>query len=157
MNAQMNGVEREPGCLLCETEDADESSVVFRDKQWAAEIVSGYEVPGWVILRARRHAERIVGLNRDELDTLAHRTRDVVAAVSQVMNAPTTYQLVFGENYPHFHVLVAPRGDDVPIDRRAGDILRLRTERTDPDAARGLVPALRDAFHRAGDRSLQTQ
>lgn len=133
---------RQDDCLICTTEDADESCVVFRDDLWAAEIVSGYDVPGWVILRARRHAERITGLNDEEVDTFGRRARDLVAAVSEVMAAPATYLLVFGESYPHFHVLVTPRADDVPADRRAGDILKLRTEAADPEAARALVPAL---------------
>lgn len=133
-------------CLLCDTEEAAEADVVFRDELWAAEVVKGYEVPGWVILRVRRHAERLTGLDKAELDVFAYRLRDLVAAVSDVMATPITYQLVFGENYPHFHVLVTPRGDDVPADRRAGDLLKLRLERSDPAAARQRVPALREAY-----------
>lgn len=139
-------------CLLCAMEDGDEAGSVFRDDRWAAEVVPGYEVPGWVILRTRRHAERITGLNDAELDVFGRRARDLVAAVSQVMGAPATYMLVFGENYAHFHVLVTPRGEDVPADRRAGEILKLRTERADPQAARRLVPALRDACVQADQR-----
>lgn len=141
-------VDRRPkdGCLLCATEDCDEADIVFRDELWAAEIVSGYEVPGWVILRVRRHAERLTGLSTAELDVYGYRLRDLVAAVSDVMAAPVTYQLVFGENYPHFHVLVTPRGDDVPADRRAGDLLKLRLERSNLAAARQQVPAMREAY-----------
>lgn len=154
----MNEHQRQDECLLCATEDSDEMSIVFRDELWAAEVVPGYEVPGWVILRVRRHAERITGLRGEELDTFAYRARDLVAAVSEVMEAPSTYLMVFGENYPHFHVLVTPRGDDVAADRRAGNILKLRSERADPVAARELVPALRDAYAQAGNlRALQTR
>jgi len=133
-------------CLICATEDAPADSVVFRDEHWAAEVVAGYEVPGWIILRARRHAERITALDDDELASLGFRARDLVAAVSEVMDAPATYLMVFGENYPHFHVLVAPRGDDIAPERRGGDILRLRGEAADPVAAHALVPMLRAAY-----------
>ncbi len=133
-------------CLLCDMEDADERVVVFRDDLWAAEVVPGYDVPGWFILRVRRHAERITGLAEEELATFALRARDLVAAVAEVTGAPTTYLLVFGENYPHFHVLVASRGDDVPPDRRADRILMLRLERADSHAAAALVPAVRRAY-----------
>jgi diadenosine tetraphosphate (Ap4A) HIT family hydrolase len=135
-------------CLLCSMEQADEASVVFRDPLWAAEVVPGYDVPGWFILRARRHAERITGLDDEELASYGRRTRDLVAAVTEVTDAPATYQLVFGENYPHFHTLIAARGDDVPPDLRAGNILRLRTERADLAAAGQLVPAVRRAYAR---------
>lgn len=135
-------------CLICVMEDADDERVVFRDELWAAEIVPGYEVPGWFILRARRHAERITGLDPDELSTFAYRARDLVAAVSEVTGAPTTYLLVFGESYPHFHVLVAARGADVPDDRRAGDIMKLRLDSADLPAALALVPSVRDTYQR---------
>ena len=114
----------------------------------ACEIIPGFDVPGWFVLRVRRHAERLTGLNEDELSTYGRRIRDVVAAVSEVTGTPTTYQLVFGEMNPHFHVLVAARGEDVPPERRNGDILKLRTDHTDPVAAARLVPAVRDAYRR---------
>ena len=49
-------------CLMCSMEQAEDDRVVFRDKLWAAEVVPGYEVPGWFVLRVRRHAERLVDL-----------------------------------------------------------------------------------------------
>ncbi|MFD5830848.1 hypothetical protein [Lentzea sp. NPDC060358] len=137
------------GCLMCAMEDEDESSVVFRDELWAAEVVPGLAVPGWFVLRTRRHAERITALGEDELLTLARRARDLVAAVTAVTGAPATYLLVFGENYPHFHVLVAARGEDVPADRRSGDILKLLPGGVVPAEALRLVPAVREAYHRA--------
>ena len=133
-------------CLLCTMEGADEASVVFRDPLWAAEVVPGYDVPGWFILRARRHAERITGLDDEELSSYGHRARDLAAAVTDVTGAPATYLLVFGENYPHFHALVAARGHDVPPDLRGGNLLRLRADHADLTAARKLVPAVRSAY-----------
>lgn len=73
---------------------------MFRDDLWAAEIVPGYDVPGWFILRARRHAERLTGLDDGELAAFARRARDLIASVTEVTCAPATYLLVFGENYP---------------------------------------------------------
>ena len=136
----------EGACAICATERGPSEAVIFRDEHWAAEVVAGYEVPGWVILRARRHAERITALGDEELASFGFRARDLVAAVSTVMDAPATYLMVFGENHPHFHVLIAPRGADVPVERRGGDILRLRGELADPDAAFALVPAMRAAY-----------
>lgn len=136
-------------CLLCTMETADDDAIMFRDDLWAAEIVPGYDVPGWIILRARRHAERITGLNDAELATFAQRTRDVIAAVAEVTGVQTTYLMVFGENYPHFHALITPRGDDVPPQQRAGNILQLRADHIDPEAAAALIPALRAAYHQA--------
>ncbi|WP_328903865.1 hypothetical protein OHR86_31460 [Streptomyces sp. NBC_00441] len=62
--------------------------------------------------------------------------------------APATYVMVFGENHPHFHALITARDEQVPADRRSGDILRLRNERADSEAAARLVPAVRRAYER---------
>ncbi len=140
-------------CLICDLESADEASIVFRDDLWAAELVPGYEVPGWFFLRARRHAERISGLNDQELETFGHRARDLVVAVTQATGAEATYMLMFGENYAHFHVLITARGAQVPQDRRAGDILKLRLEQSDPAGAKELVPAVRAAYADAASGS----
>ncbi len=144
-------------CLLCTMETADEDVIMFRDDLWAAEVVPGYDVPGWVILRARRHAERITGLDEAELATFAQRCRDLVAAVSDVTGAPATYLMIFGENYPHFHALIAARGADVPAELRAGNILQLRHDHTDPTAAAALIPALRVAYGRRAPAASPTR
>jgi diadenosine tetraphosphate (Ap4A) HIT family hydrolase len=128
-------------------EQAEDNRIVFRDKLWAAEVVPGYEVPGWFILRARRHAEYFGGLDDDELASFAFRARDLVAAVNDVTGAPATYMMMFGENYSHFHVLVTARGTDVAENRRTGDILKLRLEGPDPEKAVALVAHVRDAYN----------
>jgi diadenosine tetraphosphate (Ap4A) HIT family hydrolase len=147
-------VTAEGECLICATDDAPEDAVVFRDDLWAAEVVPGYEVPGWVFLRARRHAELLTGLDPQELATLGFRARDLVAAMSEATGAPAVYLMGFGENYRHFHMLVTARGEDVPADRRTGEILKLRGERIDRAASLRLVPSLRSAYARiAGSRA----
>jgi diadenosine tetraphosphate (Ap4A) HIT family hydrolase len=134
-------------CLMCRLEeDGQTNSVVFSDPLWAAQIVPGYDVPGWFILRARRHAELLTGLDEAELATFAQRARNLITAVREATGAPATYLLTFGENYKHFHALIAARGADVPPERRNGDILKLRTERADPAAAALLLPAVRSAY-----------
>lgn len=133
-------------CLICDMDTADESAVVFRDELWAAEVVPGYDVPGWFFLRSRRHADRITGLDADELATFGQRAKDLVAAVSVATGSEATYMLMFGEAYPHFHVLITARGAEIPPERRGGDILKLRAEAADPVAARALVPAVRQAY-----------
>lgn len=136
----------EHDCLLCSMEDADPDRIVVRDDRWSVEVVPGYEVAGWYILRTRRHAERITGLDDEELATLGVRARDLVGAVTEVTSAPAVYLMVFGESYAHFHVLVAARGDDVPGDRRTGEILKLRLERADVAGSLALVPQVRAAL-----------
>ena len=105
-------------------------------------------MPGWFFLRVRRHAELLTGLDDAELSALGHRARDLVAAVAEATGAPATYLLHFGENYRHFHALVAARGADIPAAQRGGNILGLRPGHLDRDAAVALVPGVRAAYER---------
>jgi hypothetical protein len=79
---------------------------------------------------------------------VGHRARDLVAAVTDATAAPATYLLHFGENYLHFHALVAARGADIPVGQRGGNILGLRPGYVDRAAAVALVPSVRAAYER---------
>lgn len=136
------------GCLPCRMESAEPELIVFRDDLWACEIIPGFDVPGWFVLRLRRHALRFGGLNDTELATYGRRTRDLVDAVTEVTGAPATYVLTFGEYNPHFHSLITARGADVPPHRRMAAILQQREDHIDPAAARELVPAVAAAYAR---------
>lgn len=144
----------EQNCLICGLEDAAETDVVVRDDLWAAEVVPGYDVPGWYFLRARRHAEKIVGLTEQEMATFGRRASDMVAAVTEATGSEATYMLMFGEAFPHFHTLIIARTADIPAEQRGGEILKLRTERADLEQARKLVPAVRAAYDRLAARPL---
>jgi diadenosine tetraphosphate (Ap4A) HIT family hydrolase len=145
-------VEPQRPCLICEQEDAADSMTVFcEDDGWAAGIVPGYDVPGWFVLRIRRHAENLEGLTASELAAFGRRARDLTAAVRTVTGAAATYLMVFGEANPHFHALITPRTADVPAELRTGDILKLRLSHADLAGARELVPVMRAAYqHFAG-------
>ena len=135
-----------PNCLICHSETAEEDAVVFRDELWACEVTPGFEVPGWFVLRARRHALGWQELNPAELSSFGQRAQNLVTAVGGVFDAPATYLLSFGEAYPHFHCLVAARGDDVPPQNRLANIMTLRQDRIDRAAALESVPAVRTAY-----------
>ena len=143
-------------CLICGMESSDHESVIFRDDLWAAEIGPGMEVPGWFVLRTRRHAELITGLHDAEVDGLGRRLRALVAAVAAATRAPATYQFVFLENNRHYHALVAARCEHVPADRRGGNLLKLLDEgHRDLAACQAMVPEVRAAYHRIVDRDQQ--
>jgi hypothetical protein len=72
--------------------------------------------------------------------------------VAEATGAPATYLLHFGENYRHFHALVAARGADIPATQRGGNILGLRPGHLDRAAAVALVPRVRAAYERAAGR-----
>ena len=133
-------------CLICSMEESDPASRVFLDELWAAEVAPGFEVPGWFFLRSRRHAEKLTGLDEAETATLGRHAHDLVSAVEQVTGAPAVYLLSFGEDYRHFHALVAARGDQVPPDLRGWGLLQLLAEGRDVPAAQALAGNVRLAY-----------
>jgi diadenosine tetraphosphate (Ap4A) HIT family hydrolase len=130
-------------CLICSTEESDPAARVFLDELWAAEVAPGFEVPGWFFLRARRHAEKLTGLDEAETATFGRHAHDLVSAVEQVTSAPAVYLLSFGENYRHFHALVAARGDKVPPELRGYGLIKLLAEGRDLPAAQALAGDVR--------------
>jgi diadenosine tetraphosphate (Ap4A) HIT family hydrolase len=133
-------------CLICSMEESAPASRVFLDELWAAEVAPGFEVPGWFFLRARRHAEKLTGLDEAETATFGRHAHDLVSAVEQVTGAAAVYLLSFGENHRHFHALVAARGDQVPPESRGWGLLRLLGEGRDVPAAQALAGEVRLAY-----------
>ena len=136
----------ESECLICSMEEADPASRVFLDELWAAEVAPGYEVPGWFFLRSRRHAEKLTGLDDAETASFGRHAHDLISAVEQVTGAPAVYILSFGENYLHFHALIAARGEQVPPELRGGAMLQLLAEGRDAPAARAVAGDVRLAY-----------
>jgi len=143
-------------CLICSMEETDPASRVFLDELWAAEVAPGFEVPGWFFLRARRHAEKLTGLDEAETATFGRHAHDLVSAVEQVTGAPAVYLLSFGENYLHFHALVAARGEQVPPESRGWGLLGLLAEGRDVPAAQALARDVKLAYDEIIQRAAVT-
>ena len=144
-------------CLICHLDEAPDEAIVFRDEDWACEIATGFEVPGWYFLRLRRHALGWGALEQPELTAFGPVVRDLMGALDRAFGAPACYLMTFGEAYPHFHAVVTVRTEDIPPELRSGNILALRASRVDRDAALAHVPAVRAALaairESAGDRT----
>lgn len=137
-----------PDCLICSLDQGPDTTRVFRDELWAAEVAPGYEVPGWFFLRARRHTELITGLDDRELQTLGIRARDLTQAVAEVTGAEAVYCMSFGENYRHYHALVTARAASVPAEHRGGRIVGMLPNAVDRAAALKLVHPASVAYAR---------
>ena len=133
-------------CLPCDLEQSDAATVVFRDDTWSCDVAEGYDVPGWYILRLRRHAEGWAGLSAAEAASFGAVSQRVAAAIQEATGAPTVYFMSFGENYPHFHFLVIARPADLAPEHRGAGILALREARRDMTAALATAADVRDAL-----------
>jgi diadenosine tetraphosphate (Ap4A) HIT family hydrolase len=132
-------------CLPCDLETADSSAIIYRDDRWSCEVAEGYDVPGWFILRLRRHAEGWAGLDPEDAATFGAVSQRVAGAIREATSSPTVYFMSFGENYPHFHFLVTARPADLPPELRGAGILALRADHRDLQAALGVAAEVRAA------------
>jgi len=133
-------------CLPCDLESADAAAIVYRDDLWACEVAEGYDVPGWFILRVRRHAEGWSALTPDEAAAFGLICQRLSGAITAGAGATGAYFMSFGENYPHLHFLVTARPAELAPELRGAGILALRG--TDRDLAASLAVAadVRAAF-----------
>lgn len=133
-------------CLPCDLEAADAGTVVLRDDAWSCEVADGYDVPGWFILRLRRHAEGWDGLTPDEAAAFGLVSQRVAGAIREATGATGVYFLSFGENYPHFHFLVIARPAGLPPGLRGAGILSRRTDDRDLEASLAVAADVRAAL-----------
>jgi diadenosine tetraphosphate (Ap4A) HIT family hydrolase len=133
-------------CLPCDLEAAEPGAVIYRDEDWSCEIADGYDVPGWFILRLRRHAEGWGGPSAEELAGFGPISQQLATAIQSATGASNVYFMSFGENYPHFHFLVIARDAELPPESRGAAILGLRTAGRDLDEALVVGNRVRDAL-----------
>lgn len=135
-------------CLPCDLEQAERAAIVYRDDTWSLDIADGYDVPGWFVLRLRRHAEGWAGPTADELAAFGPLSQRLAAAIRSVTGAPTVYFMSFGENFPHFHFLVIARPADLPAELKGAAILSQRSEHRDLPASLLVGADVRSALSR---------
>jgi diadenosine tetraphosphate (Ap4A) HIT family hydrolase len=133
-------------CLPCDLESAEPDHVVYRDADWSCEIAEGYDVPGWFILRLRRHAEGWAEPTAGELAGFGPVAQRVSAAIQSATSATGVYFMSFGENYPHFHFLVIAREADLPAESKGAAILARRVDGRDLDASLAVGERVRSAL-----------
>ncbi|MDP9026574.1 MAG: HIT family protein [Actinomycetota bacterium] len=133
-------------CLPCDLEGVEPPRIVYRDEAWSCEIAEGYDVPGWFILRLRRHAEGWSAPTVEELAQFGPVSQRLSAAIQSATGATGIYFMSFGENYPHFHFLVIARDADLPPESRGAVILSRRTDFRDLDASLVVGERVRSAL-----------
>lgn len=133
-------------CLPCDLEGVEPARIVHRDDVWSCEIADGYDVPGWFVLRLRRHAEGWSGPTVEELAEFGPVSQRLSAAIQAATGATGTYFMSFGENHPHFHFLVVARDADLPAVSRGAAILARRAHGRDLDASLAVGERVRSAL-----------
>lgn len=138
------------GCLLCDrlrSAEPPPGGWLLRDEHWAAGVMPGAEVPGWVVLQPVRHVERVWDLELEALAALGPVVARLSEAIAGARGAAKVYLGAFGERIPHWHLILAPPPEDLPPSRRGptlladfGDLV----DRPEAEAAATLVGDLLD-------------
>lgn len=125
-------------CELCAREASDEEPPggwVLRTDLWSACVAPGFEVPGWLFLELRRHAEGPMAMDDAEAGELGPLVARLTAGIQAATGAEKVYVVAYGELFPHFHVLLVPRMPFAPDDERGPVLFLKRAELLDPAAA----------------------
>lgn len=134
----------QPDCHICAVVGAEPlGGWVYRDEHWAAGVHPGAEVPGWIVLSQRRHAEGSAAMSEAEAVGFGTVVASLSQAITEVCRAERVYLLSFGELNPHWHLLLAGRGTDVAAADRGPQLWQRRQQYLDPEAARAAALQMR--------------
>lgn len=80
------------------------------------------KTPGWICAFLKRHAEGLTEMNAEELASMGPVLGEAAAALTEVTSPERVYMMLFGENAPHVHIVLMPRGKDVPPEHRSSSL-----------------------------------
>lgn len=108
---------------------------MLRTDGWSVCIAAGFEAPGWFFLELRRHAEGPMAMSDAEAAEMGPLVRRLTNAIQSATGAERVYVMAFGELFPHFHLLLAPRMTGDPPEVRGPGLFAHRGDLIDVDAA----------------------
>ncbi len=71
---------------------------------------------------------------------------DAASAIESVLEPERVYSLMFGENVPHVHVVLVPRGKEVPPEHRSSALHVNAKLYEDPQRAQEVAERIRQAL-----------
>jgi hypothetical protein len=125
-------------CQICERETSEEEPLggwILRTELWSACVADGFEIPGWIFLELRRHAEGPMAMDGAEASELGPLLVQLTAGVERATQAEKVYVLAFGELFAHFHFVLAPRMPFSPPELTGPNLFLNRDQLVDRDAA----------------------
>ena len=102
--------------------------------------------PGVVIVHLRRHAAGLSDMRTEELQSLGPTLAAGTCAIERALQPERLYSVMFGEQIRHVHVVLMPRGKEVPVEHRSAALIVNQAHYMDPEAARQAIVRLREAL-----------
>jgi diadenosine tetraphosphate (Ap4A) HIT family hydrolase len=103
-------------CLTCQYNKDSEKSPGGWIKEYNYWILEHINEPipvlGWLVLKTKRHAEGITGMNSDEAKELGEILNIVPKLQKELCNAGQIYVMCFTELVSHLHIHLIPRHID---------------------------------------------
>jgi diadenosine tetraphosphate (Ap4A) HIT family hydrolase len=103
-------------------------------------------VPGWVVVYLRRHAAGLTDMSPAELTSMGPTLSAAASAIENVLEPERVYSLMFGENVPHVHVVLVPRGKDVAPEHRSSALHVNAKLYEDPQRAQEVAERIRQTL-----------
>ena len=98
-------------CRFCLAE-ADSAACselgMFQNADWALDL-DDRGIPGWFLLRSRRHVEGFESLSETESGSFGPTLTLTLGAIRSSYPCGPIYLVSFGETFPHFHMLLSAR------------------------------------------------
>jgi diadenosine tetraphosphate (Ap4A) HIT family hydrolase len=113
-------------------------------------------VRGWVVVYLRRHAAGLTDMSAAELRSMGPTLATAASAIERVLEPERVYSLMFGENVPHVHVVLVPRGKDVPPEHRSAALHVNAKLYADPQRAQEVAQRIRRALDGASPEDHST-
>ena len=106
------------GCLACDVlsgKVTPPGGVIYEGQYWRVDhSTSPVVLPGFLIIKPRRHVEHIALLTAEEMADFGPLLRNTCRALAHVLHPAKIYATSFGESVSHIHFYVLPRMPDMP-------------------------------------------
>lgn len=106
------------GCLACDVlagKVTPPGGVIYDDQHWRVDhSTSPVLLPGFLIIKPRRHVEHIALLTAEEMAAFGPLLRNTCRALAHVLHPAKIYVSSFGEAVSHIHFYILPRTPKMP-------------------------------------------
>lgn len=106
------------GCLACDVlagKVTPPGGVIYDDQYWRVDhSTSPVMLPGFLIIKPRRHVEHIALLTVEEMAAFGPLLRNTCRALAHVLHPAKVYAASFGESVSHIHFYIIPRYQRTP-------------------------------------------
>jgi len=132
-------------CTICGTPYyALNPEPVYQDERWIAHGMMN--IPGWVTVSTRRHAEGLFGLSDEEASSMGRVANLIAQAQQEICSAERVYVIGHGEapGALHWHFVLIPRSPEIPPAARAVAIMANIHYLQNPEEADRVAAAIRE-------------